>query len=723
MFKSQRARLLPENLEERLVMTTAVDLTPVEFRTIDGTNNNLVNPTQGAAETTQIRFGYGDRYPDNPDGTEGFGDYIITEPQRTNPRTISNTIHAQAESIPDPRYLTDWVFQWGQFITHDIDLTRTGAEFNVRSTGEVGDFSIPILDLDDPLGPNPIPFNRSEYADGTGIPGERRETVNAITSYIDASNVYGSDSVRAAALRTFEGGRLKLSAGNLLPFNEDGLPNDDAFGAGAELFLAGDVRANEQIGLTVTHTLFHREHNRLADRIADLYPDLNDEEIYQFARRLVGAQMQIVTYEEYLPSILGYDFAPDPDIASYDPTVDATITNAFAHAAFRFGHSQISETTLLVNNLNTTLGELSIRDAFFNPDILTEAPWNVGLILKGLASQVAQANDVYLVDGVRNNLFGPPGAGGLDLAALDIQRARDHGLPDYNNLRGNYGVPEVTSFDQITSNVEIQQKLEELFGNVDNIDAFTGMLAEDPIPGTSVGPTLHAVIGNQFERLRDGDRFFYTQDAFLQSPEAQAVLDLEEVTLANIIRWNTGIFNIQDNVFFDRSVLIVEAPDAGANVSILAGENAVSVIDTNTGEMLALRSLANTSQVIFVGSNTAADVVNVLIADANGGLEGGVVAYGGGSAGDVLNIYGRLFQQDTFTVSGQTLEAPRTATNDTDIIVERSVELREVDVNGNDIYGTGFETLRIVTLFGGDDVVDPDEYAQVVAWWSLQSEE
>src|SRR5262249_44040853 len=154
-----------------------------------------------------------------------------------------------------------------------------------------------------------------------------------------------------------------------------------------------------QANLTVVHTLFVREHNRLADRIHDLYPDLNDEQVYQVARRLVGAEMQVITYEEYLPAVLGFDHAPHPEDAVYDPAVNATITNSFAHAAFRFGHSQISERTLLVNNGGHTVGSLSIRDAFFNPTILRDDPANVSRVLTGLASQLGQEVDVLLVDG------------------------------------------------------------------------------------------------------------------------------------------------------------------------------------------------------------------------------------------------------------------------------------------------------------------------------------
>src|SRR6185295_2729356 len=153
----------------------------------------------------------------------------------------------------------------------------------------------PILDPLDPLGPNPISFNRSNYDANTGnslrlpVPGPPgatrpnwREQINSVTSYIDASNVYGSDTTRAAALRTFSDGKLVTSAGGLLPgLNTAGLTNDDPFGLGAAQFLAGDVRANEQVGLTATHALFTREHNRLAGLLKTSNPSLSDEALYQ----------------------------------------------------------------------------------------------------------------------------------------------------------------------------------------------------------------------------------------------------------------------------------------------------------------------------------------------------------------------------------------------------------------------------------------------------------
>ena len=701
MADRHSARLRCAPLEERHV-PSGLDLAGVEWRSVDGTNNNLALPTQGAAETRQIRFGYGAQFPD------GFGDAILTAPQRANARTVSNVIHAQAGSVPSARLLTDWAFQWGQWITHDLDLTRNGPQYDALYAGGVGDFDIPIEDPTDPLGPRPIPFHRSEYDPATGtpdpVPGatpprlNRREVVNAATSYVDASMVYGSDPDRAAALRTFQGGRLKTSAGGrLLPFNTTGLENADPFGLGDQLFLAGDVRANEQADLTAVHTLFVREHNRLAARAQALYPDRTDEQLYQVARRLVGAEIQAITYGEYLPAVLGFDHAPDPAAAAYDPAVNAAVTNSFAHAVFRFGHSQVSDSTLLVNNQGQTVGTLSIRDAFFNPNVLGADPNNVGRMLKGLASQVAQENDLLLVDGVRNNLFGPPGAGGLDLAALDIQRGRDHGLPDYNTLRRTYGLAPVTAFDQVSSDPQVRAKLQQLYGTVDNIDAFVGALAEDHVPGSSAGPLVHAVVGNQFERLRDGDRFFYTRDPFLASAPVRRILDVDAVTLAKVIRWNTDVTGLQGNVFFDKAVLFFEAPDAGARVSLTAADGFVTLTETQTGRVLDREPLSAISQVVLAGSASARDVFNLDV--AGGGLAGGVTVYGGRSGGDVMNVYGRNGTYDRITIGAAVAE-----------------------LNSGRIDFSGIETTRVVTADAGD-TVQLAIPAELVSWWDPLSEE
>src|SRR5581483_11488241 len=197
--------------------------------------------------------------------------------------------------------------------------------------------------------------------------------------------------------------------------------------------------------------------------------------------------------------------------------------------------------------------------AFFNPTLINPAgvtdPFSgavstgIDPILKGAASGDAQEVDLSAVRDIRNLLFGQPGAGGSDLIALDIQRGRDHGLTDYNSMRVAYGLPAVTSFAQITSNVAVQQKLQQLYGTVNNIDAFVGAMAEDHAAGADVGPLTKAVLVDQFTRLRDGDRFFYLN----QFSGTELSNLLANTSLTKVIERNSGVMNLQANAFYFKS--------------------------------------------------------------------------------------------------------------------------------------------------------------------------
>jgi hypothetical protein len=255
--------------------------------------------------------------------------------------------------------------------------------------------------------------------------------------------------------------------------------------------------------------------------------------------------MQVITYHEFLPALLGSG-AVRP-YRGYNPTANASIANEFSTAAFRVGHTLINDDVeFLDNDANPVREEIELRDAFFNPATILEV--GADPILKYLATDNAQEVDLKLVDGLRNFLFGPPGAGGFDLAARNIQRGRDHGLADYNTTRRAYGLPAVSSFSQISANPDLQQKLQGLYGSVDDIDLWVGGLAEDHVAGASVGRTFQRIIADQFERLRDGDRYWYER-VF----GAQALADLNATRLSDVIRRNTTITNLQDNVFFFHS--------------------------------------------------------------------------------------------------------------------------------------------------------------------------
>jgi peroxidase len=501
-------------------------------RSIDGRSNNFRDRAMGAAGT-QLRRLVPSDYGDGVSSLAGGS--------RPGPRAVSNAVSAQAGPIPNPFGLSDYLWQWGQFVDHDIDLTG-GVD-----PPEPADVPVPLGDLFfDPTGTGTarIALNRSIYDPTTGIsPARPREQINEITAWIDASNVYGSDDSRAAALRANDGtGRLRTSAGDLLPRNTEGLPN--AGGARPDLFLAGDVRANEQAGLTAMHTLFVREHNRLAGLIAAANPGLDDDGIYERARRLVGAEMQVITYREFLPALLGPQ-APRR-YRGYRSSVDARIANLFSTAAYRFGHSALSPTLRRVDAdlEEIPAGHLALRDAFFAPQRISDEG-GIDPILRGLAHQVCQRIDPYVVDDVRNFLFGPPGAGGFDLPSLNIQRGRDHGLPSYNDVRAGLGLSRALAFADVSSDPEIQARLASVYSSVDDLDAWVGGLAEDPLPGSQVGALVATVLRQQFEALRDGDRFWYTRTL-----TARERVEVERTRLSDVIRRNTGIGDeIPDDVF------------------------------------------------------------------------------------------------------------------------------------------------------------------------------
>ena len=340
-----------------------------------------------------------------------------------------------------------------------------------------------------------------------------------------------------------------------------GMANDTLIGP--HVFVAGDVRANEHAALTSMHTVFVREHNRLADWISATQLDLpldpiaRDEEVYQRARKLVGAEIQAITYNQFLPS-LGLQL---PSYAGYSESIDPSVTNEFATAAYRMGHSQINGTSLRVNSDGTLIaaGPLNLFEGFFDPTTLTDEG-GLEPLLRGLAMQVQEATDAKMSDGLRNLLFtgfpgGGPVANGTDLAALNIQRGRDHGLADYNTTRVALGLDAVTQFSDITSDPDLQTQLASIYGSVDAVDLWVGVLAEDHLPGSCVGELTTAILSDQFVRLHDGDRFYFENDTDLAmwlSPDgsdATALDWLRGLTLSDVIQANTAVAGLRANVF------------------------------------------------------------------------------------------------------------------------------------------------------------------------------
>jgi peroxidase len=517
-----------------------------DVRSLDGLGNNLANPSWGSVNEQFVRISPVD-YAD--------GMSLPTGVDRPSPRVISNTFSVNTEEgILNARDFSAFVYAWGQFLDHDMTLSKTAEpKESILIIVPSGDVWFDPLNT----GTMIIPLSRSNYDVNTGNALETpRQQINSLTAFVDGSQIYGVDEERAAALREFVGGRLKMSEGNFLPFNTEGFENaNDAHRVeDSALFLAGDVRANENPELIAMHTLFVREHNRIADETSQRHPNWTDDELYQYARRMVIAELQVITYEEFLPAMLGENALPV--YQGYDANINPGISNEFATAAFRLGHSMLgADIEFLDNDLEEVRAEMELREAFFNPSVVTEV--DIDPILKYLASDVAQEVDTKVVDDVRNFLFGAPGQGGFDLAALNIQRGREHGLADYNTVRLAYGLPRVTSFAEITSDPAMQASLASTYGNVDNIDLWIGGLAEDHLPNSSLGETFTAILIDQFSRLRAGDRFWYEHT--FSGAELE---EIKNITLADVIRLNTDLTKLQENVFFyneETTVMIEES--------------------------------------------------------------------------------------------------------------------------------------------------------------------
>ncbi|MGZ0188540.1 MAG: peroxidase family protein, partial [Alphaproteobacteria bacterium] len=217
----------------------------------------------------------------------------------------------------------------------------------------------------------------------------------------------------------------------------------------------------------------------------------------------------------------------------------------FSTAAYRFGHSLLSpEIQRLLGDGSDAAPALALREAFFNPAALVDGG-GVDTVLRGLADGKSEALDTAIVEDVRSFLFGRPGAGGFDLAALNIQRGRDHELPSYNDMREALGLERQTGFDDITSNPDVAAKLEEAYGDVDLIEAWVGGLAEEAVGGGLVGELFHVIIRDQFKAIRAGDIHWSEANPLPEVAQGIALGSLSEVIIAN-----TDIRSIQADAFF-----------------------------------------------------------------------------------------------------------------------------------------------------------------------------
>ena len=502
-------------------------LTVNKFRSIDGTCNNLLRPLLGAANT-QFRRVLPAQYEDGISVPVGHDQQVNGDPFKApwpSARTVSQVV---VRDLPhSSKVLTHLFMLWGQFVDHDLDLF---AEFETTECEESCDleetcpfcFPIKVSCLDPVFGSTTsnraqcLPLTRSvgvcmkPHNDTFDI---ARQQINQLTHYQDASNVYGSTKEFADSLRLFSGGLLRQGGRtNSLRGN---LPvGDELSESGAPFFVAGDVRSNEHVALMVMHTIWLREHNRIVRELAEINPCWDDERLYQEGRKIVGALMQVITYTEFLPLLLGdtgfktfVGYYP-----GYSSDVNASVPNAFATAAFRFGHTLINPTFARLDKGNKPLsiGPLGLREAFFNP-LQYYISGGTDPILRGLLQDRSRQVDEFVDRVLTTQLFAESDNSiGQDLAARNIQRGREHAIQSYRHYQKfcykMFGVS--SKFSSLTTEL----RLRKLYGNGgfrEGIDLWVGGLAEKRIKGSNLGPTFACIIGKTFADLRNGDRFYW----------------------------------------------------------------------------------------------------------------------------------------------------------------------------------------------------------------------
>ena len=514
----------------------------VIYRSIDGSGNNLTHTDMNAAATDYIRL-----------GPAHYADGISELSSGPNAREISNIVVAGQGDVADVHGLSAYMYAWGQFIDHDLDLTKSGS----------GDISISTKANDPIFAGSSIALTRAAVDPSTGAGTNKPATaINTITGWLDASMVYGSDAAINASLRLSDG-HLKTSAGNNLPISDG-------------TFLAGDVRAAENPDLTSLQTLFVREHNFQVDQLRQQHADWSADHIYEQAKAIVTAEIQHITYAEYLPHLLGSGAIVG--YAGYRSNVNATISEEFAGAAYRFGHSIVSGNLATVAENGAKLATQELKNAFHESSAaFLSTTGGADGFLRNLASDVSNTLDVHLIDDLRNFLFSP--GQGQDLAAINIQRGRDLGLGTLNETRISLGLKPYNDFSQLTDDQTTAAALSKAYnGNINAVDLWIGGLAETATPGAMIGQTFGVIIAKQFSDLRDGDRYWYQNQGFDQKTLGQ----IDHTSLSDIILRNTDTQYMQSDAF------VAYNRHSGSIDGIAASAPDISqlIIGANNGDVL-----------------------------------------------------------------------------------------------------------------------------------------
>ncbi|CAH1962659.1 unnamed protein product [Acanthoscelides obtectus] len=449
--------------------TPPATCTNSRYRSFDGSCNNLRNPVWGTPNTR-----YGRLLPPN----YGDGISLPTRARSGNPLPLSRTVSLIMYpdiNLEDPIFTLN-AMQYGQIVTHDMSMIAGSTQAQPHSTmccsasgqllelANIPEHCFPIvLPESDPIAQQTNQrcqnfvrtiTDRDRNCVAQNQPAEQLTAVNA---FLDLSIVYGNNDQTAQSLRQFQGGLMTVDVRNGQTWPPRNM-NSSGVCAIQDIneacYMAGDTRVNQNPQLTLLQVVLLREHNRLANALAQINSHWDDETLFQEARKINIAQHQYITYYEWLPIYIGFGnslknriiYQTSDFVNDYDDTVDPSILNEHATAAFRFFHSLIQGNLDLVTEERNSYGTLRLSDWFNRPQIIEERN-NFDDLSRGLNTQPQDASDQFHTSEITQFLFRAGQQFGQDLKAFDVQRNRDHGLASYNEVRQFCGLPRANSFN------------------------------------------------------------------------------------------------------------------------------------------------------------------------------------------------------------------------------------------------------------------------------------
>jgi len=509
------------------------------YRTNDGSCNNLQTPSFGARGFPYVRWAPPKHFFSSCGKCPKCG--------LPTPRQASQSLVKRGD-FDIMTGVSQWTMVIGQVLDHDMEITPIREEADLgnneftdccKPENENKPECCPIkASTDDHFygkdgRPKCLSFIRSKLTRQSQStcddPKSKKvfqnpDVINENSAFVDAGFLYGSDKETANNLRTFSGGMMKTTKDNrerdfpVLEEEEDGL-----------FMKFGDSRGDVHPAFTAVVTVFLRNHNRMAGILQQRNPDWADEKLYQETRKINIALWQNIVYTQFMDVLLG---SPN-DVAVtrlqgysdfYNPSLDASISMPFATAGYRL-HTFCPSYFVLRNSSYEISKKLQLREVFHRPLTLMQDD-NMDDILRGLSSQPLQEFNNVFTEEMTEWLFPEEEENfGSDIVALNVQRGRDHMLQGYPTYRKMCKLGEIKSWQDVTDLIPPRHvhRLIHAYRKPEDIDAYIALNMEDPLQGSILGPTAHCIIRDQFRRLRDGDRFFFTNPGVFTTSQLDTI--------------------------------------------------------------------------------------------------------------------------------------------------------------------------------------------------------